>query len=177
MPPKIVVIRQEKYADSSTGLCGRKKTSLNMQKCVNSQLFRVTCVVHRKLCQRGIINDMLREWDKAHPKRLHSIFGALQNVSPSQLADRELFDFEALDSQRVFDFADQAETKRSRAKQTHQYGQFRLRCRLSDNSLSIPLKCNQHQARAWCFFMNLIYLRKSSFRLKIQKLNVPYKIS
>ena len=59
--------------------------------------------------QRAIINDMLREWDKAHPKRLHSIFGALQNVSPSQLADRELFDFEALDSQRVFDFADQVE--------------------------------------------------------------------
>ncbi len=35
--------------------------------------------------QRAIINDMLREWDKAHPKRLHSIFGAIQNVSPSQL--------------------------------------------------------------------------------------------
>ena len=26
----------------------RKKTSSNMQKCANSQLFRVTCVVHRK---------------------------------------------------------------------------------------------------------------------------------
>ena len=47
---------------------------------------------------------MLREWDNAHPKRLHSIFGALQNVSPSQLVDRELFDFEILDSQREFDF-------------------------------------------------------------------------
>ena len=54
--------------------------------------------------QRAMLNDMLREWDKAHPKRLHSIFGALQNVSPSQLADRELFDFEALDSEREFDF-------------------------------------------------------------------------
>ena len=54
--------------------------------------------------QRAIINDMLREWDNAHPKRLHSIFGALQNVSPSQLVDRELFDFEILDSQREFDF-------------------------------------------------------------------------
>jgi tRNA 2-thiocytidine biosynthesis protein TtcA len=54
--------------------------------------------------QRAIINDMLRDWDKAHPKRLHSIFGALQNVSPSQLVDRELFDFEVLDSQREFDF-------------------------------------------------------------------------
>jgi hypothetical protein len=34
---------------------------------------------------------MLREWDKQYPKRLHSIFGALQNVSPSQLADREVY--------------------------------------------------------------------------------------
>lgn len=46
--------------------------------------------------QRAMINDMLREWDKQYPKRLASIFGALQNVSPSQLADRELFDFESL---------------------------------------------------------------------------------
>ena len=61
--------------------------------------------------QRAIINDMLREWDKQYPKRLHSIFGALQNVSPSQLADRELFDFEALDSQREFDMKDPEEMK------------------------------------------------------------------
>lgn len=46
--------------------------------------------------QRAIINDMLREWDNAHPQRLASIFKAMQNVAPSQLADRELFDFEGL---------------------------------------------------------------------------------
>lgn len=46
--------------------------------------------------QRAIINDMLREWDNAHPQRLASIFKAIQNVAPSQLADRELFDFEGL---------------------------------------------------------------------------------
>lgn len=61
--------------------------------------------------QRAIINDMLREWDNAHPKRLHSIFGALQNVSPSQLVDRELFDFEILDSQREFDFKGSCSTE------------------------------------------------------------------
>ncbi len=47
--------------------------------------------------QRAMINSMLREWDEKHPKRLASIFGAIQNVSPSQLADRELFDFESLE--------------------------------------------------------------------------------
>nr|WP_242620094.1 tRNA 2-thiocytidine(32) synthetase TtcA [Moraxella caviae] len=50
--------------------------------------------------QRAMINDMLREWDQAHPKRLASMFKALQNVAPSQLADRELFDFESLATER-----------------------------------------------------------------------------
>jgi len=58
--------------------------------------------------QRAIINDMLREWDDAHPQRLASIFKAMQNVAPSQLADRELFDFEGLsldrdDNERLFE--------------------------------------------------------------------------
>ena len=51
---------------------------------------------------------MLREWDSAHPQRLASIFKAMQNVAPSQLADRELFDFEQLsldrdDNERLFE--------------------------------------------------------------------------
>lgn len=58
--------------------------------------------------QRAIINDMLRDWDDAHPQRLASIFKAMQNVAPSQLADRELFDFERLsldrdDNERLFE--------------------------------------------------------------------------
>lgn len=50
----------------------------------------------QKNLQRAMINDMLREWDNAHPKRLASMFKALQNVAPSQLCDRHLFDFEHL---------------------------------------------------------------------------------
>ena len=50
--------------------------------------------------QRAVINEQLRQWDKEFPKRLHSIFGALQNVAPSQLLDRELFDFESLKADR-----------------------------------------------------------------------------
>lgn len=46
--------------------------------------------------QRAFINDMLREWDQKYPQRLDSIFTSIQNVAPSQLADRELFDFEGL---------------------------------------------------------------------------------
>jgi tRNA 2-thiocytidine biosynthesis protein TtcA len=46
--------------------------------------------------QRAAINVMLREWDEKYPHRLDSMFTAVQNVAPSQLADRDLFDFEAL---------------------------------------------------------------------------------
>lgn len=46
--------------------------------------------------QRQQIKSMLQQWDKDRPGRVQSIFKSLQNVSPSQLADRELFDFSDL---------------------------------------------------------------------------------
>ncbi len=46
--------------------------------------------------QRQNIKAMLRDWDKQFPQRLDNIFRAVQNVSPSQLADVDLFDFDNL---------------------------------------------------------------------------------
>jgi tRNA 2-thiocytidine biosynthesis protein TtcA len=46
--------------------------------------------------QRQAIKAMLGEWKKRHPGRIENIFRALGHVSPSQLADRELFDFAGL---------------------------------------------------------------------------------
>jgi tRNA 2-thiocytidine biosynthesis protein TtcA len=43
--------------------------------------------------QRQAIKAMLKEWKKQHPGRIENIFRAIGNVSPSQLADHELFDF------------------------------------------------------------------------------------
>lgn len=43
--------------------------------------------------QRQAIKSMLTEWDKKEPGRVESVFKSIQNVSPSQLADRNLFDF------------------------------------------------------------------------------------
>ena len=47
--------------------------------------------------QRQVIKEMLRQWDRDHPGRVESIFSAIQNVSPSQLADTGLFDFAGLE--------------------------------------------------------------------------------
>ena len=50
------------------------------------------CGTQPKL-QRQQIKAMLSEWKKAHPGRIENIFRAISHVSPSQLADHELFDF------------------------------------------------------------------------------------
>jgi tRNA 2-thiocytidine biosynthesis protein TtcA len=50
--------------------------------------------------QRQAMKAMLRDWEKRHPGRVETIFTALQNVAPSQLADAKLFDFAGLDSLR-----------------------------------------------------------------------------
>jgi tRNA 2-thiocytidine biosynthesis protein TtcA len=44
---------------------------------------------------------MLHQWEKKFPGRTESIFRALQNVAPSHLADRTLFDFAALKPQNA----------------------------------------------------------------------------
>ncbi|MEM7705493.1 MAG: tRNA 2-thiocytidine(32) synthetase TtcA [Pseudomonadota bacterium] len=48
--------------------------------------------------QRQAIKLMLKDWARIHPGRIESIFGAIGNVAPSQLADRTLFDFAALEA-------------------------------------------------------------------------------
>jgi tRNA 2-thiocytidine biosynthesis protein TtcA len=50
--------------------------------------------------QRQAIKEMLRQWEKKFPGRIESIFAAIQNVAPSQLADTELFDFASLRIER-----------------------------------------------------------------------------
>ncbi|HBC01262.1 MAG TPA: tRNA 2-thiocytidine(32) synthetase TtcA, partial [Pseudomonas sp.] len=46
--------------------------------------------------QRQVVKDMLQEWERKSPGRTEIMFRALQNVVPSQLADRNLFDFKSL---------------------------------------------------------------------------------
>lgn len=54
--------------------------------------------------QRQLTKEMLHEWDVKHPGRVESIFRAITNVKPSQLADRKLFDFESLSVERADEF-------------------------------------------------------------------------
>jgi tRNA 2-thiocytidine biosynthesis protein TtcA len=46
--------------------------------------------------QRQAVKHMLADWERLHPGRVETIFRAIGNVAPSQLADPELFDFAEL---------------------------------------------------------------------------------
>jgi tRNA 2-thiocytidine biosynthesis protein TtcA len=58
--------------------------------------------------QRQQIKQMLRDWDRHSSGRVAGVFRALQNVAPSQLADRSLFDFTQLAIDRSGDPAEYA---------------------------------------------------------------------
>jgi len=61
--------------------------------------------------KRKEVKAMLREWEKRHPGRVETILTSIQNVKPSHLLDRALFDFAAVratgapvaDGDRAFD--------------------------------------------------------------------------
>lgn len=99
MPPKLL-------SDDKQNLLIRPLAYVEEKDIIEYAKLKEFPIISCNLCgsqtnlQRAIINDMLREWDDAHPQRLASIFKAMQNVAPSQLADRELFDFETLSLDR-----------------------------------------------------------------------------
>ena len=51
--------------------------------------------------KRAALGRMLAGWEREHPGRLESIFAALKDVAPAQLADRALFDFAGLEARRL----------------------------------------------------------------------------
>jgi tRNA 2-thiocytidine biosynthesis protein TtcA len=95
MPPKLlsddgknILIRPLAYCD--------EKDIIEYARCKAFPIIPCNLCGSQENLQRAMINDMLRDWDQKHPGRLESIFTAIGNVAPSQLADRELFDFVSL---------------------------------------------------------------------------------
>ena len=49
--------------------------------------------------QRQNIKAMLQDWNRRFPGRIESMFSALQNVAPSHLVDKNLYDFKSIKTQ------------------------------------------------------------------------------
>lgn len=95
MPPKLrsddgrnVVIRPLTYC--------REKDLIRYAEEKNFPIIPCNLCGSQENLQRQSIKAMLSEWDKKDPGRVENVFKSIQNVSPSQLADRNLFDFENL---------------------------------------------------------------------------------
>jgi len=51
--------------------------------------------------QRVQVKKMLADWEREDPGRTETIFRSIANIAPSQLADRELFDFHSLRAEQI----------------------------------------------------------------------------
>jgi tRNA 2-thiocytidine biosynthesis protein TtcA len=51
--------------------------------------------------QRQAIKQLLQSWDEKYPNRIESIFNSIRNVSPTHLMDKDLHDFETLESKLI----------------------------------------------------------------------------
>ncbi|KAA1186722.1 tRNA 2-thiocytidine(32) synthetase TtcA [Photorhabdus heterorhabditis] len=92
MPPKL-------RSDDGRNVVIRPLTYCREKDLVNYAEYKEFPIIPCNLCgsqenlQRQAIKAMLVDWDKKTPGRVESIFKSIQNVSPSQLADKALFDF------------------------------------------------------------------------------------
>jgi tRNA 2-thiocytidine biosynthesis protein TtcA len=53
--------------------------------------------------QRVQVGNLLREWQKKYPGRVENMFSAMQDIKPSHMLDRKLYDFEGLKATGVED--------------------------------------------------------------------------
>ncbi|MGH8460341.1 MAG: tRNA 2-thiocytidine(32) synthetase TtcA [Stenotrophobium sp.] len=100
MPPKLrsddgknVVIRPLAYC--------READIAEYAALKNFPIIPCTLCGSQENLQRKQVRRQMDEWQRQYPGRLDSVFGALQNIAPSQLADNKLFDFAGLGGDRA----------------------------------------------------------------------------
>jgi tRNA 2-thiocytidine biosynthesis protein TtcA len=95
MPPKLL-------SDSATNVLIRPLAYCRESDIERFAAYREFPIIPCNLCgsqenlQRQMIKAMLQGWEEQFPGRVENIFRAIQNVAPSQLADRNLHDFVSL---------------------------------------------------------------------------------
>lgn len=92
MPPKLVSDNGDHVVIRPLAYCKEK----DIEKYAALKRFPIIpcnlCGSQENL-QRKMIKDMLQQWDRQSPGRVESIFSSIQNVVPSHLADKDLYDF------------------------------------------------------------------------------------
>ena len=97
MPAKLVSDDQKNVVIRPLAYC-KEQDIARYARGRNFPIIPCTLCGSQENLQRKRINMMLRAWEKEDPKRIDSIFRAMQHVSPSHLLDNNLFDFVGLSS-------------------------------------------------------------------------------
>ncbi|MEQ1635618.1 MAG: tRNA 2-thiocytidine(32) synthetase TtcA [Methylococcales bacterium] len=92
MPPKLLSDDKKNIIIRPLAYC-REKDIERFAALQNYPIIPCNLCGSQENLQRQAMKEMLASWDKQFPGRLETIFSSLQNVAPSQLADRQLFDF------------------------------------------------------------------------------------
>ena len=110
MPPKLVSDDGRHVVIRPLAYCEERDLEAYAQE---KQFPIIPCTLcgSQENLQRKAVKAMLREWEKRHPGRVETLLTALQNVKPSHLLDRTLFDFAGVvadgqprvDGDRAFD--------------------------------------------------------------------------
>jgi len=99
MPPKLL-------ADDKRNILIRPLAYCNEADIIEFAELKGFPIIPCNLCgsqenlQRQVIKDMLHGWEKQYPGRTETLFSAIKNVTPSQLADTTLFNFADLQIDR-----------------------------------------------------------------------------
>ena len=117
MPAKLLTDDKEHIVIRPLAYCKEKEIE-------QYALFKQYPIISGSFCgvqpnlQRETMKQMLNEWDINFPGRLESMFTAMQNVVPSHLSDRSLFDFQAIARNDAHTAFDKEEIKQAAVTET-----------------------------------------------------------
>lgn len=102
MPPKLLSDDKRNVVIRPMAYCKEKEISL-FAELMNFPIIPCNLCGTQDNLQRQAIKSMLQEWDRTNPGRVESIFRSIANVSLSQLADANLFNFKDLTNTKPVD--------------------------------------------------------------------------
>ena len=99
MPPKLLSDDRQNVVIRPLAYC-KEKDLARYAEAMEFPIIPCNLCGSQDNLQRQEIKSMLAQWERRYPGRVETIFRALSDVSPSQLSDRNLFDFIGLSVER-----------------------------------------------------------------------------
>ncbi len=99
MPPKLLSDDRQNVVIRPLAYC-KEKDLARYAEAMEFPIIPCNLCGSQDNLQRQEIKSMLSQWERRYPGRVETIFRALSDVSPSQLSDRNLFDFIGLSVER-----------------------------------------------------------------------------